>query len=60
MVEAQTTQTVEPTPEEEFGLVSGPLGHTANELMPEVFFNASLWEAFADRNARQIQPALAI
>ena len=34
----------EETPEEEFGLVGGTLGHVTDELMDEAFFNAALWE----------------
>lgn len=59
MVEVQTSltmETTEETPEEEFGLVAGTLGHAADEPMPEVFFNASLWE---DRKRPEQQPALA-
>jgi hypothetical protein len=33
-------------PEEEFGLVEGPLGHLAGELLEEHFYSAAIWEQF--------------
>ena len=32
------------SPEEEFGLVEGPLGHLLGVVFDEEFFNAAFWE----------------
>ena len=42
------------TPEEEFGLVGGPLGHLDHAPLDETFFNAALWEEII------FQPTLSI
>lgn len=37
----------EQTPEEEFGLIEGPLGHLSGVVFDEELFNAALWETQA-------------